>query len=270
MALQNSGAISLNDIHVEAGGSSGTSASINDADIRDLIGKSSGATSSFSEFYGASSSLFSGPTVTAGTLLYAENPITSNASSSAVPMVQMGDHSGATLGMQDTTYARDNNTTAERDAFRGAFGNWTSTTNNKVDYCHSATVLFGPTSTGAQSDEFAVELRYLPDNLTYIGPGGSSQTTQTPPIYLHTGYGSGGPPKGWSTAKVTVTGKTSGATRVITAPASKFTVFNGATAWWVSWAWRPATGYFLNTSNPEVSGSGTFVNEQYTLQLVLS
>lgn len=54
MALQTSGAISLNDIHVEAGGGSGTTASINDADIRDLIGKGSGATMSFSEWYGAS------------------------------------------------------------------------------------------------------------------------------------------------------------------------------------------------------------------------
>ena len=54
MALQSSGAISLNDIHIEAGGSSGTLCSINDSDIRGLIGKSSGAQSSFSEFYGAS------------------------------------------------------------------------------------------------------------------------------------------------------------------------------------------------------------------------
>lgn len=53
MALQTSGAISLNDIHVEAGGSSGASATINDSDIRGLIGKGSGATMSFSEWYGA-------------------------------------------------------------------------------------------------------------------------------------------------------------------------------------------------------------------------
>lgn len=46
--------ISLNQIHVEAGGSSGTLASLNDSDIRGLIGKSSGATNSFSEYYGAS------------------------------------------------------------------------------------------------------------------------------------------------------------------------------------------------------------------------
>ena len=57
MALQSSGAISLNDIHIEAGGSSGTQASINDADIRQMISKSSGAQASFSEYYGASSSI---------------------------------------------------------------------------------------------------------------------------------------------------------------------------------------------------------------------
>ena len=57
MALQTSGAISLNQIHVEAGGSSGSIVSINDSDVRSLIGKSSGATSSFSQFYGASSTL---------------------------------------------------------------------------------------------------------------------------------------------------------------------------------------------------------------------
>ena len=60
MPLQTSGAISLNDIHVEAGGTSGTTASINDADIRGLIGKASGATMSFNEWYGASSAAFPG------------------------------------------------------------------------------------------------------------------------------------------------------------------------------------------------------------------
>jgi hypothetical protein len=54
MALQTSGAISLNNIHVEAGGSSGSAATINDSDIRDLISKGSGAAMSFNEWYGAS------------------------------------------------------------------------------------------------------------------------------------------------------------------------------------------------------------------------
>ena len=53
MALPASGAITLNEMHVEAGGTSGTSCFLNDSDIRGLIGKSSGAAMLFSEWYGA-------------------------------------------------------------------------------------------------------------------------------------------------------------------------------------------------------------------------
>lgn len=53
MALQTSGPISLNEIHIEAGGTTGTNSSINDSDIRDLINKSSATTMSFNEWYGA-------------------------------------------------------------------------------------------------------------------------------------------------------------------------------------------------------------------------
>jgi len=62
MALQTSGAIDLNAIHVEAGGTSGTSATINDSDIRGLTAASgytiptgSGTAIDFGDFYGASS-----------------------------------------------------------------------------------------------------------------------------------------------------------------------------------------------------------------------
>ena len=54
MPLPSSGTISLNQIHVEAGGSSGTTASLNDSDIREMIGKSSGASNSFTDYYGVS------------------------------------------------------------------------------------------------------------------------------------------------------------------------------------------------------------------------
>ena len=54
MALQTSGAISLNDIHIEVNGTSGTTCSINDADIRGLIDKGRGAQRSFNEIYVAS------------------------------------------------------------------------------------------------------------------------------------------------------------------------------------------------------------------------
>ena len=53
MALQTSGAISLNQIHIEAGGTSGTTVSLNDSDIRSLGGVASGAID-FADFYGAS------------------------------------------------------------------------------------------------------------------------------------------------------------------------------------------------------------------------
>lgn len=68
MALQTSGAISLNEIHVEVGGTSGTQCSLNDADIRGIgapnstyadalhgtgINQTSGTAISIYEFYGA-------------------------------------------------------------------------------------------------------------------------------------------------------------------------------------------------------------------------
>tara|TARA_Y100000992_G_scaffold118428_1_gene77615 strand:- start:455 stop:1135 length:681 start_codon:yes stop_codon:yes gene_type:complete len=62
MTLATSGAISLNEIHVEAGGTSGTTCSFNDTDIRGLtaasgktINSTQGTTIDFDDFYGASS-----------------------------------------------------------------------------------------------------------------------------------------------------------------------------------------------------------------------
>ena len=60
MALPTSGALSLDAIHVEAGGSSGTTCSLNDSDIRNLteasgrtINNTLGTTVDFDDFYGA-------------------------------------------------------------------------------------------------------------------------------------------------------------------------------------------------------------------------
>lgn len=66
MPLQTSGPISLNEIHIEAGGTTGTTVSINDADIRGLISKASGALMSFSEWYGASALTYWDTTMTVG------------------------------------------------------------------------------------------------------------------------------------------------------------------------------------------------------------
>lgn len=67
MALQTSGAISLDDIHVEAGGSTGTQCSINDSDIRGLdeasgktINNTTNTTIDFDDFYGAEDDSSSG------------------------------------------------------------------------------------------------------------------------------------------------------------------------------------------------------------------
>ena len=57
MPLTGSGAISLNEMHVEAGGSSGTECSLNDSDIRGLISKSAGASMAFNEWYNAALSI---------------------------------------------------------------------------------------------------------------------------------------------------------------------------------------------------------------------
>ena len=60
MALQTSGAISLDQIHVEAGGTTGTTCSLNDSDIRGLtaasgrtINSTLGTNIDFADFYGA-------------------------------------------------------------------------------------------------------------------------------------------------------------------------------------------------------------------------
>lgn len=54
MALPPSGPLSLDDIHVEAGGATGTLCTINDADILALIGKTASTQMGFDEWYGAS------------------------------------------------------------------------------------------------------------------------------------------------------------------------------------------------------------------------
>jgi hypothetical protein len=59
MPLTSSGQISLNDLHVEAGGTTGTHASMNDTDIRGLLNAAANSQMTFSSFYGASSSILS-------------------------------------------------------------------------------------------------------------------------------------------------------------------------------------------------------------------
>jgi hypothetical protein len=55
MPLPSSGQITLNEMHVEASGTSGTQSNINSAPIRGLINKSASVQMAFTEWYGASS-----------------------------------------------------------------------------------------------------------------------------------------------------------------------------------------------------------------------
>lgn len=101
MALQTSGAISLNDIHTEAGGSNNTSCTINDSDIRALneasgksINNTSNTTIDFDDFYGASSgSVGSGGNGGngGGCLLYGSLINMSDGSKKAIENVVAGD-----------------------------------------------------------------------------------------------------------------------------------------------------------------------------------
>ena len=92
MALPTSGALSLNAIHVEAGGASGTQASLNDADIRNLISKGSGVQMSFNEWYGASAG---SPNQATGNLIYAPPPVGDKYNSQTWIMTSFSD---ATVG----------------------------------------------------------------------------------------------------------------------------------------------------------------------------
>jgi len=96
MALPASGTLSLNEIHIEAGGTTATEAGINDADIRGLISKASGVSMSFSEWYGASSLL---------TLTAQSNTIVGNSSTSitaTTPSFAAGDIAIVTIWSLDT------------------------------------------------------------------------------------------------------------------------------------------------------------------------
>ena len=54
MPLPSSGQISLDQMHVEVGGTSGTQCSMNDSDIRGLVNAAANSQMTFSSFYGAS------------------------------------------------------------------------------------------------------------------------------------------------------------------------------------------------------------------------
>tara|TARA_R100000426_G_scaffold33943_1_gene27506 strand:- start:1924 stop:2595 length:672 start_codon:yes stop_codon:yes gene_type:complete len=121
MALPTSGALTLDAIHVEAGGSTGTTCSLNDTDIRGLtpgsgktINSTQGTTIDFDDFYGANAPLIASGT--SGT-----RTVTTGAGKSAVTTVYNG--IGTTFSVFNTTnssasWSDQDYTTATRGSFK--------------------------------------------------------------------------------------------------------------------------------------------------------
>ena len=111
MALPTSGTITLDEIHVEAGGTTNTTATINDADIRALIGKAAGVTMSFDEWYGASAAVTINLTIGANTNNYNIQNSRGGTYVAGVTTVNLTINSGVTVGSTSTgTYALDTGT----------------------------------------------------------------------------------------------------------------------------------------------------------------
>jgi len=169
MPLPSSGSISLNQIHVEAGGSSGSQASLNDADIRAMIGKSSGASNAFSEYRGVSAAQpsvsYRGRTLTTGNGFPAGSVSLSSGTKVVVVCLQLGGGSSTycNLGSTSMTLASKMGTVAPVTGIWA--GIWTSA------------IYYVETSTSGS---------------VYIsGNGGSGRSCAT--VYEITGYNSSTP-----------------------------------------------------------------------------
>jgi len=123
MALATSGALTLDQIHIEAGGSTGTTCSLNDTDIRGLtaaagktINSTQGTTIDFDDYYGASAS---SPLIASGTA--GTRSVTTGTGKAAVTDVYSG--IGTTFSVFNTgngggSWSDQDYTTATRGSFK--------------------------------------------------------------------------------------------------------------------------------------------------------
>ena len=161
MALQSSGAISLNDIHVELGATSSTTVSLNDSDVRSLAGVSSGAID-FADFYGASAQAFSTTTIgiTEGDDLYSSGLYYGYRSHNGTGVIDTTITGVTISGKSHTLYAafrRQNasnyNPTAGSSSFWMYFTNASDGTVAPVDFFSDIDIIFdGNTINLDQSD----------------------------------------------------------------------------------------------------------------------
>ena len=126
MPLPSSGQITINQIHVEAGGGSGSQAAINDADIRDMIGKGSTAQNAFNEYYGVSAAApdatYKGRTLTTGNGFPTGNVTLSSGSKLVVVTLQLGGafNTYVNIGGVSATLAAKIDTSATGGVWTGA------------------------------------------------------------------------------------------------------------------------------------------------------
>ena len=171
MALQSSGAISLNDVHIELDGSSasGTTVSLNDTDVRALVGISSGEIE-LEDFYGASAAFST--TITEGVSTFTSanyyglrqsnsigsaNPANVNISGNTHPIrgayrrVNKHTRTGAIITGSSSFWMEIQNTSGGVTAASDAFDSVTLTFDGNsftLDRSDAITLTFGSGSTG--------------------------------------------------------------------------------------------------------------------------
>lgn len=173
MALQTSGTITLNDIHGEAGGSSGTACTLNDSDIRGLIGKSSGASMFFNEWYGAAASVAIPFSPTSRTYAYG----------GASQYRRSGVHYHTPLGPSGTLYGSFTGTTSSTGLFGGNSIQQIYSNHHNLTGNGTFQVTFNNPSGGVIPNTDADAFRYLVVNGTTIQRSAMS--------YAFTQYGTG-------------------------------------------------------------------------------
>jgi hypothetical protein len=178
MALPTSGTITLDEIHVEAGGTTNTTATINDADIRALIGKAEGVTMSFDEWYGASASVTINLTIGANTNNYNIQNSRGGTYRAGVTTVNLTINSGVTVGSTSTgTYALETGSS------------WAS--GDVINIINNGTVKGHGGSGGAGGD---TEYNVNADDGENGGDGGNAFRAQFATTFTNNGsvYGGGG------------------------------------------------------------------------------
>lgn len=180
MAVVSSGQVSLNDIHVEAGGTSGTECSFNDSDIRGLISASAASEMEMSDWYGAAAT---------ATLRFvvrgAQGGSSTNESSGA-------DYIGGEGGVVDVTYEVPSGSSFSVTAYCATAGASTSNRRTSGAGGGASSIAYGSTLL-AVGGGGGGNSAYNDNNVTNGGHGGGSSGVRGHDADVNgTGDGGGG------------------------------------------------------------------------------